>query len=128
MSPEELSMLFEAAQEDFEVKNGQPTDACLVKIRAVITSILLLAPYDEENVNHNLVGFVWSKSKYKATHQGNFAFHSLARPEFYDPTITDDNKPAVVWKKNHMEGARKRLQALRQGEDQGTHVDPKRGR
>ena len=47
MSPEELSTLFEAAQEYFEVKNGQPTDAYLVKIRSVITSILLLAPYDE---------------------------------------------------------------------------------
>ena len=45
MSPEELSTFFEAAREDFEVKNGQPTDAYLVKIRAVITSVLLLATY-----------------------------------------------------------------------------------
>ena len=59
MSPEELSTLFESAREDFEVENGQPTSAYLVKIRAVITSILLLAPYYEEHGNHNLVGLVW---------------------------------------------------------------------
>ena len=100
MFPEELSTLFEAAQEDFEVKNGQPTDAYLVKTRAVITSILLLYPYDEEHGNHNLVGLVWSTSKYKATHQGNLAFHSTTRPEIYDPTISDDDKPAVVQKKD----------------------------
>ena len=34
-----------------------------------------------------------------ATHQGNLAFHSPTRPEIYDPIITDDNKPAVVCKK-----------------------------
>ena len=59
MSPEELSTLFKAAREDFEIKNGQLTDAYLVKIRDVITSILLLSPYDVENGNHNLVGLVW---------------------------------------------------------------------
>ena len=58
MSPEELFTLFEATQEDFEVENGQTTDAYLVNIRAFIKSILLLAPYDEENGNHNLVGLV----------------------------------------------------------------------
>ena len=100
MSPAELSILFEAAQEDFEVKNGQPTDACLVNIRAVITSILFLAPYDEEHGNHNLVGLVWLTRKYKATHQGNLAFHSPTKPEIYNPRITDDDKPAVVWKKD----------------------------
>ena len=99
MSPEELSMLLEAAREDFEVKNGQPTDAYLFKIRSVIASILLLAPYDEEHGNHNLVGLVWSTRKYKATHQGNMAFHISTRPAIYDPTITDDDKPAVVRKK-----------------------------
>ena len=99
MCPEELSTLFEVAREDFEVKNGQPTDAHLVKIRAVITSILLLALYDEGNGNQNLVGLIWSTSKYMATHQGNLAFHSPTRPVIYDPSITDDNKPAVVRKK-----------------------------
>ena len=59
MSTEELSTLFKAAQEDFEVENGQKTDAYLVNIRAVIISILLLDPYNEENGNHNPVGLVW---------------------------------------------------------------------
>ena len=68
MSPEELSTLFEAAREDFEVKDVQPTDAYLVNIRAIITSILILALYDEEHGNHNLVGLVWLTSNYKATH------------------------------------------------------------
>ena len=99
MSLEELSTLFEAAREEFEVKNGQPTNTDLVKIRAVITSILLLTPYDEENRNHNLVGFVWLTSKYKATHQGKLDFHSPTRPAIYDLTITDNDKPAVVRKK-----------------------------
>ena len=116
MSPEELSTLFEAAREYFEVKNGQPNDAYLVNIRAFFTSILLLAPYDEENGDHNPVSLIWSTSKYKATHQGNLAFHSPIRPAIYAPTITDDDKPAVVQKKNHMEGTRLRLQAVRQGE------------
>ena len=38
-------------------------------------------------------------SKYKATHQGNLAFHSPTRPAIYDPTITNDEKPAKVRKK-----------------------------
>ena len=100
MSLEELSTLFEAAREDFEVENGQPTNAYLVKIRAVITSILLLAHYDEENGNHNLVGLAWSTSKYEATHQGHLTFHSPTRPAIYAPSITDDGKPAVVRKKD----------------------------
>ena len=99
MSLEELSTLFEAARENFEVENGQPTDAYLVKIRAFITSILLLAPYDEENRNHNLVGLIWSTSKYMATHQGNLAFHSSTRPAIYEPSIIDDDNPAVAWRK-----------------------------
>ena len=99
MSPEELSMLFEAARKDFEAKNGQPTDAYLVNIRAVITSILLLTLYDEEHGNQNIFGLVWSTSKYKATYQVNLAFHSHTIPEIYDPTISDDNKPTIVPKK-----------------------------
>ena len=99
MSPEELFTLFEAARENFDVENGQPTDAYLVKTRAVITSILLLAPYDEENRNHNLVGLIWSTSTYTATHQGNITLHNPTRPEIYNPSITDDGKPAVVRKK-----------------------------
>ena len=46
MSLEEMATLFESARENFEVENGQPTDAYLVKISTVVTSILLLAPYD----------------------------------------------------------------------------------
>ena len=99
MSPEKLSTLFETARGDFEVQKGQPTDAYLVNIRAIITSILLLAPYNEENGNHDLVGLVWSTSKYKATHQGKLYFHSPTRPAIYDPMITDDDKPAIVRKK-----------------------------
>ena len=106
MSPKELSTLFEAAREDFEVENSQPTDAYLGNIRAVINSILLFAPYEEENGNHNLVGLVWLTSKYKATHQGNLAFHSPTRPAVYDPTITDDDKTAVVRKKEITQKAR----------------------
>ena len=96
MSAKVLSTLFEAAREDFEVENGQPTDAYLVKIRAVLTSVLLLTPYDEEQGKHNLVGLVWLTRKYKSTHQGNLVLHSPTRPVVYDPTISDDDKPAVV--------------------------------
>ena len=99
MSPEEISTLFKVAQEYFEVENGQSTDAYLVKIKAVITSILLLYPYDEENGNHNLVGLIWSTRKYKATHQGNLAFNIPTRSAIYDMTITDNDKPSVVRKK-----------------------------
>ena len=67
MLSEELSTLFEATREDFEVENGQPTDVYLIKVRAVITSILLLTPYNEKHGNHNLIGLVWLTSKYKAT-------------------------------------------------------------
>ena len=63
MSPKQLSTIFEASREEFEVENGQPTDAYLVKIRAVLTSILLLAPYNEEHGNHTISGLVWSTSK-----------------------------------------------------------------
>ena len=107
MSPEELSILFKAAREDFEVENGQPTDAYLVKIKAVITSILLLAPYNEQHGNHNIVSLVCSTRKYKVTRQGNLAFHSPTRPAIYDPTITDENKPAVVQKKGITRKARR---------------------
>ena len=99
MSPEELPTLFEAAREYFKVKNGQPTDTYLIKIRAVIASILILATYNEEHRNHNLVGLVWSTRKYKATHKGNLDFHSPTRLAIYDQTILDDNKPAIIWKR-----------------------------
>ena len=79
-----------------EIKDGQPTDAYLVNIRSVTTSVLLLAPYDEENRNHNLMGLVWSTSKYMETHQRNLAFHIPTRPVIYNPSITDDDKPAVI--------------------------------
>ena len=78
----------------------------MVKIRAVITAIILLAPYDEEHGNHNLFGLVWLASRYKATHQGNLAIHSPTRPAIYDPTITDDQKPDIVRKKEIMWKAR----------------------
>ena len=106
MSPEELSTLFKAAREDFEVENGQPTNAYLVKIRSVITSTLLLAPYYEENGNNNLVGLVCSTIKYKATHQGNLDFHSPTRPAIYDPNITENDKPSIVRKKDITRKAR----------------------
>ena len=93
MLPGELSTLFGASQEEFDV------DAYLVKIRAFITSILLLTSYDEEHGNHNLVGLVYLTSKYKLTHQVNLDFHSPTRPAVYDPTISDDGKPAVLQKK-----------------------------
>ena len=38
-------------------------------------------------------------SKYKPTRQGNLAFHSPTRPAVYDPMISDDEKTAVVRKK-----------------------------
>ena len=38
--------------------------------------------------------------KYKATHKGNLNFHIPTRPARYDLTITDNNKPAVVRKKD----------------------------
>ena len=69
MSPEELSTLFEAARENFEVENVQPADTHLVKIRAAIASIILRAPYDKDNGNQNLVGLICSTRKYMATHQ-----------------------------------------------------------
>ena len=106
MLHEELSTLFKAAREDFEVKNGQPTDTYLVKIRDVITFIFLLASYDEEHGEHNLVGLVWSTSKYKATHQGNLAFHSPTIPAIYDPKILDDEKTTIVRKKEITQKAR----------------------
>ena len=99
MSPEELSTLFEAARENFEVKNGQTTNVYRVKIRSVITSVLILTPYDKENGNKNLMGLIWSTSKYMATHQGGLDFHRPTRPEIYDPIITDDDKHAVIRKK-----------------------------
>ena len=103
MAPEELSMLFEAAREAFEDENGQSTDAYLVKIRAALTSIfLLLALHDEVHGYHNLVGLMWSTRKYKSTHQGNLAFHSPTRPAVYDLTMLDDDKPAVIRKKEIM--------------------------
>ena len=34
-----------------------------------------------------------------ATQQGNFAFHSPTRPAIYDPSITDNENPEVVQKK-----------------------------
>ena len=42
---------------------------------------------------------MWSTSKYKLTHQGNLAFHSRTRPAVYDSTISDDDKPSVIQKK-----------------------------
>ena len=98
MSPKELSTLFEAARETFEVEKGQPTDTYLVKIRAVITTILLLSPYNAKKEDHNLVRLVWSTYTYMATH-GVVAFSIPTRPAIYDSSITDDNKTSIVRKK-----------------------------
>ena len=97
MYSEEISTLFEAAQENFEVKPGQPTTAYLVKIRSAITSILLVQPYDEENGDHILLGLIWSSDKYTPSH--GRLFPTLTRPDIYDPSITGDKKSAVVFKK-----------------------------
>ena len=91
MFTEELSTIFEAARETFKVENGQLTEAHLVKIRAIITSILLLAPYEKEKGDYNIVGLVWSTSKYMDTQMGiSFSIHT--RPAIYDPSIADDKK------------------------------------
>ena len=95
MLSEELSTLFEAARETFEVENGQPKNAYLVNIRAVITSFLLLAPYDKDKGDHNLVVLIWSTSKYMATHRG-VAFSRPTRPAIYNPSIADADKTDVV--------------------------------
>ena len=100
MSPEEISKVFEVALENFGVKPRQSTDAYLVKIMAVITSILQVAPNDEEKGGHDLVGLIWSPKKYRVSHVSLFS--TPTRPEIYDPSITDDKKPAVVLKKEVM--------------------------
>ena len=86
------------ARETSEVKNGQTTDAILFKIRVVIISILLFAPYDEDKGDQNLVGLIWLASKYMATHKG-ISFSSPTSPVMYDPIIADDKKTAFVRKK-----------------------------
>ena len=91
-------MVFEAARKTFEVKNGQPTDAYLVKIRAFVISILLLAPYEKDKGYPNIVGLIWSTFKYMATH-GGVAFSSPTMLAIYNLSIADDKKTAVVRKK-----------------------------
>ena len=70
----------------------------MVKIRAVFIYILLRALYEDDKGYHNLVGLIWYTYKYRATH-GGIVFSIPMRPAIYDLSIMDDNKTAVIRKK-----------------------------
>ena len=93
MLPDNISSLFYEALENFEPIYDQPTDSHLAKIREVLAQILIVIPYDKENLIHNLVGLIQDPTTYTADYI--IAFARPRKPAIYDASIRDDKKAPV---------------------------------
>ena len=90
---DEISTLFFKSLENFEPISAQPTDSDLVEICKILSQILLVIPYDEENGIHNLVGLTQDTIMYATDYTA--AFRCPRNPEIYDMSIKDDEKAPV---------------------------------
>ena len=94
---DEISTLFFKSLENFEPISGQPTDSDLVEICKILSQILLVIPYDEENGIHNLVGLIQDTTTYATDYTTAFLFPK--KPADYDASIMYDKKAPIRAKK-----------------------------
>ena len=83
--PDGISTLFAEALDKSGPISGQPTEYHLAELRKLISQILLVIPYDEENGIHNLVSLI----QYTTTHAADYtaAFQRPQNPATYNVSI-----------------------------------------
>ena len=86
-SVEEIRARFDAARENFEIDDGQPSESYISKIVEELGGILFTIRYDSERGQDNLIGIVIPQSEY--TTRYNRVFQRPTRPAVYDDTISD---------------------------------------
>ena len=90
---EEIVAKFAHSLKNFEPIVGQPSDSDLTRLREAVAPLLLLIPYDETGVVHNLIGLIWLEAAYVPRY--GEAFPEPTRVGAYDKMI-DENATAVV--------------------------------
>ena len=92
MTPTEVIASFQAAQDIFVAISGKPTDEDLVRIREILTPLLLSIPYDESHEDNNLWGLIASPEDY-ADRYNQAVFTVPTRPPIYPVVAADATAP-----------------------------------
>jgi hypothetical protein len=92
MTPTEVLASFRAAQEIFVTIAGKPSDEDIIRIREVLTPLLLSIPYDESHDDNNLWGIIASKDDY-GDRYNQAVFTVPARPPIYPVVSSDATAP-----------------------------------
>ena len=92
MTPTEVIACFQAAQENFVAITGKPTDEDIVRIREILTPLLLSILYNESEENNNLWGLIASKEDYKDRYNQAVST-SPVRPPIYPAVAADATAP-----------------------------------
>ena len=88
MTPAEDIACFQAAQEIFVAITGKPTDEDIVRIREILTPLLLSILYNKSEDNNNLWGLIASKEDYEARYNQT-VFTAPVRPPIYPAVVAD---------------------------------------
>ena len=86
--PDDISTLFAKTLDKFEPIAGESTDLYLAELREVLSQILLVIPYDEENEVHNLIGIIKYPKTY--TTDDTAALPRTCYPNIYNTSINDN--------------------------------------
>ena len=96
--------LFAEALEKFEPISSQPTHSHLAELREVLAQILLVIPYNEENVIHNFVGLIQDPKTYTADYTTAFLYPR--KHAIYDVPVRDGEKAQMHARKEAIHKAR----------------------
>ena len=95
--PNGIYTLFSKALDKFEPITGQPKYSNLAELRKVLSKILLVILYHEENGLHNLVGLIQDPTTYTSDYTA--AFSQPRKIAIYDASIRDNDKALVCAQK-----------------------------
>ena len=106
MLPINISTLFAKALEKSKHISGQPRDSHLEELREVLTQILLVIPYNEENRIHNIIRLI----KYTTTYAAGYTavFPCPQKPKIYNMFVRDNKKAPVRSRKESIHKAQLR--------------------
>ena len=104
MLSDNISTLFDEALNKLERISGHPTDSHLTEICKILSQILLVVPYDEENGVHNLVRNIQDQTTYTAEY--TVAFPRTSKPAIYDTSIDKNEKAPIHAQKEAIHKAR----------------------
>ena len=102
--PDDISTLFTKALKKFEPITGHTTDSHFAELRKVMSQIILVIPYNEENGVHKLVSIIQDLTTYTSDY--TTAFPRTRKPDIYDALIRDDEKAPVRSQKEATHKAR----------------------